>query len=70
VGQYIVDFCAPRARLIIEVDGRPHRDPGNMDAARTAFLAAPGYRVLRFWNSRVIDDIDDVVREISKFLEP
>jgi very-short-patch-repair endonuclease len=69
IGQYIVDFCTPSRKLIIEVDGSPHLDQGESDAERTAFLAAKGYHVLRFWNSDVMDKIEDVKRAILEVLE-
>ena len=46
-GQYIVDFCAPRARLVNEVDGECHAERRCADARRDAALRALGYRVLR-----------------------
>ena len=66
VGDYIVDFACLSARLIIEVDGGRHRnrDSRVLDERRTASLEARGYRVLRFWNSRVLSDIDEVTEII------
>jgi len=46
IGKYIVDFCAPRQKLIIEIDGSQHLDHESQDQERTAFLASKGYRVL------------------------
>ena len=47
---FIVDFCCPERKLIIELDGADHAeaDPINYDARRTALLESKGYRVLRF----------------------
>ena len=66
VGHYIVDFACLSARLIIEVDGGRHHNRTSrvLDETRTASLEARGYRVLRFWNSRVLSDIDEVVEVI------
>jgi very-short-patch-repair endonuclease len=64
IGPYIVDFCAPRIKLVIEVDGSQHLDQQEHDAARTAFLANKGYRVLRFWNSEVMDQLDAVAQAV------
>jgi very-short-patch-repair endonuclease len=47
IGRTIVDFVAPRARLVIEVDGAHHRLRRAADARRDAKLARLGYRVLR-----------------------
>ena len=69
VGSYIIDFCAPRIKLIIEVDGSQHLEQEEYDAARTAFLEAKGYRVLRFWNSDVMNKIEDVMGVVLGKLE-
>ncbi len=64
IGPYVVDFCAPANRLVIELDGNPHRGQEQTDAARSAFLEGQGFRVLRFWNGLVEDDVERVLREI------
>lgn len=69
IGPYIADFCAPGRQLIIEVDGSQHLDQEEYDADRTAFLEARGYRVLRFWNSDVMNKIDDVLGVVLEELE-
>jgi len=68
VGDYIVDFACLSARLIIEVDGGRHhnREAQLLDETRTASLEARGYRVVRFWNSRVLSDIDGVVDDLQR----
>ncbi len=69
IGQYIADFCSPKQKLIIELDGSVHRSREEADAERTAALQAVGYRVLRFWNSRVMDDLQGVLAEIRAALK-
>lgn len=68
IGNYIVDFCAPRKKLIIELDGSHHLDQRAYDEERTALLKAKGYRVLRFWNNAVLKDTDAVLRVIFSTL--
>ena len=64
--RYIADFVCIEARLIVELDGSQHSvDP---DAVRTAFLEGQGYRVLRFWNSDVIENRDGVLETILAVL--
>jgi very-short-patch-repair endonuclease len=63
LGRFVVDFLCIEARLIIELDGGQHSD--EVDAGRTAWLESNGYRVLRFWNSAVLENLDGVVRAIS-----
>lgn len=61
IGPYIVDFCAPRRKLIIELDGSQHLDQHEYDAERTAYLESKDYRVLRFWNSDVMNKVNEVM---------
>jgi very-short-patch-repair endonuclease len=68
IGPYIVDFCSPSCKLIIEVDGSQHLDQEEYDTERTAFLATKGYHVLRFWNTDVMNKINDVMALIQKAL--
>jgi len=69
IGNYVVDFCAPRQKLIIELDGSQHLEQAGYDSERTAFLQSKGYRVLRFWNNDVMNNIDSVVSVIYDALE-
>jgi len=64
IGNYIVDFCATRKKLIIEVDGGQHTEQKEYDGERTAYLERRGYHVLRFWNSDNMKDIDAVMQVI------
>ena len=61
IGNYIVDFCSPRRKLIIEVDGSQHIERQEYDSERTEFLESLGYQVLRFWNNEIMNNIDAVV---------
>ena len=69
IGKYIVDFCAPRKKLVIELDGSQHLEQQEYDEERTKYLAARGYRVLRFWNHDVMNDLDSVLKVIWDVLE-
>ncbi len=64
IGPYIVDFCSPKHKLIIELDGSQHLEQQEYDAERTVYLEAKGYRVLRFWNNEVIGNLDGVLQKI------
>ncbi len=69
IGNYIVDFCAPRRKLIIELDGSQHLEQQDYDEERTKYLEALGYRVLRFWNNDVMNNMDAVLRLIWNVLQ-
>lgn len=64
IGPYIVDLVCFEARLIIEADGGQHAEQLIYDRQRSAALVAHGYRVLRFWNSDILGDIDSVLQRI------
>lgn len=69
IGNYVVDFCAPRKKLIIELDGSQHFEQKDYDEERTAYLKSKGYQALRFWNNDVMRDIDSVLRMIYESLK-
>ena len=66
---YICDLVARSAKLIVEIDGGQHGDTIDYDQARTAFLKAKGFRVIRFWNNEVLENIEGVVETIRQALE-
>ncbi|MGE5952541.1 MAG: endonuclease domain-containing protein, partial [Qipengyuania vulgaris] len=63
---YIVDFLCAEQRLIIEVDGGQHTV--ERDARRTAFLESQGFRIIRFWNHDVLQNLDGVWTTIKAAL--
>ena len=69
IGNYIADFCAPRKKLIIELDGSQHLEQDEYDLERTAFFESKGYRVLRFWNNDVMNNFDAVLNVIWDVLK-
>ena len=68
VGPYVVDFLCLEHRLVIELDGGQHADQQEKDAARSARLAAWGFRVLRFWNHDVLGNTEGVLQVIRDAL--
>ena len=68
LGHYIVDFASHGLKLVIELDGGQHAERTELDAKRTRFLEREGYRVLRFWNSDVMQNIDGVLEVIQSFI--
>jgi very-short-patch-repair endonuclease len=69
VGNYVPDFCSPKAKLIIELDGSQHLEQGEYDQERTIYLEAQGYKVIRFWNHDVLNNIESVILAIKYALE-
>jgi len=72
IGNYIIDFYCPSEKLIIELDGEIHNNANALenDEKRTKFLESFGYKVIRFENKMVFDNLSSVLLEISdNFLE-
>ncbi len=69
IGPYITDFCCIKEKLIIEVDGSQHLDQADYDEERTAYFQSRGYRVLRFWNNQVTNDLNGVIVAIQEILD-
>lgn len=64
IGGYIVDFVSLSHKLIIELDGLQHLTQQAYDAKRTLFLNQQGFEVLRFWNSEIHSDLEQVLAVI------
>ena len=66
IGPYFADFAHHGLRLVIEIDGEQHGYEAGLsrDSARTAYLELNGYRVLRFWNNDIRDNLDGVMETI------
>jgi very-short-patch-repair endonuclease len=60
IGRYIVDFVCLEHSVIVELDGGQHALQISYDRVRGAFLKAPGFHVLRFWNDDVLTNMDGV----------
>ena len=63
LGGYVADFVCLEARLIVELDGGQHSP--EVDAGRTAFLEAQGFRLIRFWNNDVLSNTEGVLQLIE-----
>ncbi|HVK54529.1 MAG TPA: endonuclease domain-containing protein [Burkholderiales bacterium] len=70
IGSFIVDFACMDAKLIIELDGGQHAEQSKKDEVRDAWLLSQGYRVLRFWNNDVIQNLEGVLQRIAEALPP
>jgi very-short-patch-repair endonuclease len=68
IGNYIVDFYAPTAQLVVEVDGSQHEEPmqARRDRVRSGYLESLGLTVLRFDDRQVLLELDSVAEEIYR----
>jgi very-short-patch-repair endonuclease len=66
VDQYIVDFCCPRRRLIVELDGSAHAQPSQAkhDASRDPKLQSLEYTIMRVPNGMVLGAPELFVRKV------
>jgi len=69
IGNYIADFVCREKKLIIEIDGSQHMEAIEYDNRRTYYLESKGYKVLRFWNNEVFNNIYGVLDSILNALE-
>lgn len=65
-----VDLLWKRERCIVEIDGDDHRTAGKYaeDRRRDVMLQLHGYAVLRFTNTQVLDDTENVLALLQQFL--
>jgi len=66
IEEYIVDFVSFDKKLVIELDGSQHAAHAGYDTRRYACPKANGFRVLRFWNSEGMENIEGVVDVIRR----
>ena len=69
IGKYITDFICIEKKLIIELDGSQHLEQEEYDEERTKYLNSLGYKVIRFWNNDVMNNIDGVILAILHVME-
>lgn len=70
IGKYIVDFICLGKKLIIELDGWQHKEENQerYDQKRTKFLGDKGFKILRFWNNEVNDNLEGIMLKIEEFI--
>jgi len=70
IGTYIVDFVSLKNHLVIEVDGEYHLSPEQqlLDSERTRYLEQKGYRVIRFTNYQIMNNLEFVMSKLIRAL--
>ncbi|HBR81013.1 MAG: Valine-tRNA ligase [Candidatus Uhrbacteria bacterium GW2011_GWE2_45_35] len=71
IENYVVDFCRRSKKLIIEIDGEIHneKDVAENDKLRTQDLENLGYKIIRFTNQEVLNDLESVINKIKTSLK-
>lgn len=75
IEDFIVDFVSFEKKVVIELDGGQHAETSEKDKARDDCLTLNGYKVLRFWNNEVIENMEGILEVIrtscmGKFTHP
>ena len=70
IGNYIADFYCSKAKLVIELDGSQHMEPGDIayDAQRTAYFHSLGITVVRYYNTDICKNFEGVCQNILDIL--
>ncbi len=69
IESYIVDFICLELKLIIELDGSQHSNQIDKDTERTLFLNQRGFKVVRFWNNDLYNNLEGILECISLAIE-
>ena len=71
LGQYIADFYCAQAKLVIELDGSQHYEPGGLkhDSIRTEFLEEYGLQVLRIPNNEINRNFQNICTYIDQIVK-
>ena len=69
IGDYIADFAANSPKLVIEIDGDTHDIDDPRDAIRTRYLETQGYRVVRYSNVEVMQNLEGVLMNLAAVID-
>lgn len=69
IGNYIVDFYCSDLLLAIEIDGESHYGNEEKDRIRQKDIEKYGVRFLRFDESEIYYNLDNVVKVIEEWIE-
>ena len=68
INNYIADFYCPRAKIVIELDGKQHYYDENAeyDSERTEIINQYGVKVIRFSNAEIENCFPEVISKINE----
>jgi len=68
---YVLDFICCSKKIVIEIDGGQHNEDTNSeyDKTRTELLNSLGYKVVRFWNNEIDNNIEGVYQKLKEVFE-
>ena len=68
IEKFTVDFACLDQKVVLEIDGGQHANESVRDESRTRILEAHGFKVLRFWNNEVLQNLEGVLQMITQEL--
>ena len=68
---YILDFICCSKKIVLEIDGGQHNEKeiSKYDITRTELLNSLGYKVVRFWNNEIDNNIEGVYNKLKEIFE-
>jgi len=69
IDYFVVDFYAPRIKLVIEVDGSSHIGQEEYDLSRQKYIESFKIKVIRFTDEQVTGNVDKVIKNIEDVVE-
>ena len=71
IGKYIVDFVCYEKHLVIELDGKQHLTPENIEAdeLRTRYLNERTFDVVRYYNTDILNNLEQVLQDLWNRLQ-
>ncbi len=71
IGKYIADFVCYEKMLVVELDGREHLESENIihDELRTRYLNKRGFKVVRYYNTDILNNISSVLQDLWNNLQ-
>ena len=69
MGRFVADFICHDRKLVIEIDGGQHIREQEDESARTKFFKGEGYRVIRFCNNEVLENLSGVLEKLTQELD-
>ncbi|MBX2917229.1 MAG: class I tRNA ligase family protein [Cyclobacteriaceae bacterium] len=68
ISRFIVDFVCIEKKIVVEIDGAIHDNQKQEDLERTSILNNEGFKVIRFTNEEVLNDLSNVLQKLKSEL--
>ncbi len=68
ISKYFADFVCESEKFVVELDDASHEDKIEYDLERSIVIEDHGYRIIRFLNADIYEDIDAVMESLTRFV--